>query len=398
MILRLGVMVGVFLSLNSTFGQFNGSNIGEYRASIPDPESDLDVFSFAKNRSVAKEIGLSEESYLAMTKLLQESGGSLDKPTLTVGIADATGFSEQELKLIRPTGEQIKTWISTRIKDNSDQVESILSPSQRDRLRQIAYWIEISRVGLAEALTDGFLGKNSGVENYQVEALRIRAQSIESNLINALRKTVTETQEEYLANLTGEQVEATRKAIGAAFIFRNIDNSLSKFPDPESKSSYEILLQSKDVAIELRLEEREQDELINLFKSKRVRMNGKKASEIKNYMKEVDQKLQEKIDELLDPHQVDRIKQIGFQLEISKVGFVESMVNGYLGKKVGLNEDQKRTLRNRAPAIEKKSNESIATLLNAACEELLAELHPLQSRKAKGLLGKAFVYQEWPLR
>lgn len=389
--MRFAILIWCCLDYSAASGQLPSTVVGGYHSSIPDPQSDLSVFSFASNKSVAKEIGLNDESLKSINKLISESDGSLANPGLTVVYGG--GLTDAEWKSLKPSGEQIKIWRAARIIENEEKLNSILSQGQRDRLRQIIYWIEISRVGLTEALIEGFLGKNSGIEDHQTSALKIRAETIEAKAAKALKKIRKETLEEFLKELTAEQVESLQQSLGEEFIFRNVQN-FEKCPNPESASELLFLIKNVDVANELRLNESEQSVIGTLLTKPRVSRKGLMADELKRIAEQEKQELLRKSNEILDPNQVDRLKQIGYQLEISKIGLGTSLTEGHLSKKVQMTETQKQKLRERLPDINRKENESIVIILNSAFEEFLSELHPLQRGKVKKLLGNVFVFQE----
>ncbi len=187
--------------------QFRSSS-SRYFASIPNPESDLALFSFAMNKSVAHELKLSDEVREKLLFLHAESGGrsggTISSPAInTQGIPTKEDIYSIELAL---AAKQV---------ENTDAMRAILNKSQLARLRQMVYQIEIDRVGLPEALIDGFTGIALEIKDFQKAALAIRAKAIESKA-SAERAKVVETLLLEM-NLTEEQLRVLKIALGKEF-------------------------------------------------------------------------------------------------------------------------------------------------------------------------------------
>ncbi len=65
-------------------------------------------------------------------------------------------------------------------KQSEAALEEILLPNQLKRIRQLAYQVEIAKLGLSESLTDGRLGKDIGVNDNQKQHLAEKAAAVEA--------------------------------------------------------------------------------------------------------------------------------------------------------------------------------------------------------------------------
>ncbi len=208
------LLVIVFLVLQaSSFGQFGVEEIGRYIPSIPNPAYDLSVVDLFSNKSVAKEIGLSDKAIKELNALKEEAGGSLSSPMVAF---DGTPSDEEAALIV--------TSMRALVVKNKKRINEILEPSQIGRLRQIVYQLEIARVGLEEALTDGYFGKAIGITDAQKPALMIYAQLIDKTASEELMKILSVAMEELTANLTAEQRSDIERVLGRGFVFLNVQS------------------------------------------------------------------------------------------------------------------------------------------------------------------------------
>lgn len=98
------------------------------------------------------------------------------------------------------------------------------------------------------------------------------------------------------------------------------------------------------------------------------------------------------IEEILLPEQLERIRQIAFQVEISRMGLGPSLTRGKLGETVGIRNDQKPDLIRLATKIEEETTAKIAQIRREAREELVATLDEEQQAKVTELIGDFFDY------
>lgn len=100
------------------------------------------------------------------------------------------------------------------------------------------------------------------------------------------------------------------------------------------------------------------------------------------------------IEEILLPEQMTRIRQLAYQVDVSQTGLGEALTEGKLGTDIGVHDDQKQNLLDRAAKIELEAKRAIAKIRAAARAKLFEELTPEQRKTAEELLGDYFLYEE----
>ncbi len=100
------------------------------------------------------------------------------------------------------------------------------------------------------------------------------------------------------------------------------------------------------------------------------------------------------IEEILKPDQLKRLKQLAYQIEVERDGLGESLLNGRLGREIGVYDGQKQHLLDRATDIDEQMKREIAQIKAEARAALLDELVPEQRKAAEDLLGAYFDYEE----
>ncbi len=100
-------------------------------------------------------------------------------------------------------------------------LEEILLPRQLERLKQIAFRIEISQRGLTEAISVGELSKAIGVNENQKRNLMVKGQAIESRIAEKIQDAQNEGIRDLLQELTPEQQTQAFELLGRYFIYEN---------------------------------------------------------------------------------------------------------------------------------------------------------------------------------
>ncbi len=166
--------------------------------------------------------------------------------------------------------------------------------------------------------------------------------------------------------------------------------------DPESVLDIFPLLRDDSIADEIQFEKNDREEVLELLEENSLsfselpmakRNGGTKSAEV------VTRRIA-KINQLLDPRQRDRLKEIAYRLEIKLQGIVCAVAKGFLGKRMGLTENQIAELQRNCESLEGRLNDGNAAIAIGARMELLKELEPLQQQKLDILLGKPFNFRE----
>lgn len=169
----------------------------------------------------------------------------------------------------------------------------------------------------------------------------------------------------------------------------------------------QFLLRRDDVQKDLELSE-EQIELIEEMSGERGRGGGidrdalraeleglsdeERSERLREMRDERTADAQKKIEEILLPHQVERLAQISAQF--SAQGGSRSLTGGSLAEKLGITDEQKEKIREKSEELQKELNEKIAKLRQQMQEELLNELTPDQQAQYKEMMGEAFKFEQ----
>jgi hypothetical protein len=114
------------------------------------------------------------------------------------------------------------------------------------------------------------------------------------------------------------------------------------------------------------------------------------AAAMQDELKELRSKARDEIEQLLLPHQSERLQQISRRMALQRQGTAAGITGDALAEELGLTDEQKERLRERGKEIEEDVKREIARLRKEAEEKLLAELTPPQRDKLKKLLGEEF--------
>ncbi len=96
------------------------------------------------------------------------------------------------------------------------------------------------------------------------------------------------------------------------------------------------------------------------------------------------------LDSLLLPHQKERLKQVALQMRMQQMGTASALAGERIAEELGISDEQKERLQNRAAELSSELQEKIAELRESMKEELLNELTPDQQEKLKALTGSEF--------
>lgn len=179
--------------------------------SIPNPADPLSIARLAVNPSVALELGIDKQRVSTLKKMLKEAGGDLSIAHLRVGRRPGE---------VGPTDADIDAQLKKKLVGRRAQLDEILPPESLDRLRQLAYQIEIGRVGLGVALADGKLGEDVGVYENQKTLIRARGAEIEEKLRERIKLALADAQKELLRELPSGQRDKAAELLGTPFYYR----------------------------------------------------------------------------------------------------------------------------------------------------------------------------------
>ena len=118
------------------------------------------------------------------------------------------------------------------------------------------------------------------------------------------------------------------------------------------------------------------------FDKSRIKDIGKLVSELRAKQKT-------RMEQLLLPHQVDRLKQVALQKHMESAGTAGAL-GGKIADELGITDEQKEQLKQREKEIKQELAEKMAKMREEAREELLQVLNPDQRQKLKTMMGEKY--------
>lgn len=177
----------------------------------PNPNSPRDLMELLKDPMVASEVGVDA----AAVAEIQSQQMALYRDKRITPPADLKN-------------EQRRTEFMAKMKEQRDAVddmikqalEELLPPEKMERLKQIAYRFEIQKMGFAASLTDGWLADVVETHDAQQATLMRKIGNIETELQKKIDQLRIEAEAEILAQLSPQQREKARKALGQPTKYR----------------------------------------------------------------------------------------------------------------------------------------------------------------------------------
>lgn len=118
-------------------------------------------------------------------------------------------------------------------------------------------------------------------------------------------------------------------------------------------------------------------------------------TEIQEEMKSSNEKFEKMANEVLLPHQVDRLKQLLVQSQSRRSGGPSSgTLPSSLIEELGITEEQIEAMKEKAESVREKMNEKIMKIRKQAEEEILSVLDADQRARYKELVGEAYDFNQ----
>lgn len=117
-------------------------------------------------------------------------------------------------------------------------------------------------------------------------------------------------------------------------------------------------------------------------------------AEIQDKIREEMKSVDEKISEILLPHQMDRLKEISFQAESQRGGTQGLLNNEKMKEALNITEEQLEQVKAKAAEVQEALQKKIEQAREDAQQEILSVLTPEQQAKIKELLGESFKFEE----
>ncbi len=164
------------------------------------------------------------------------------------------------------------------------------------------------------------------------------------------------------------------------------------------------LLQNEQIRKELEIVDDQIEQLTKLQEEAREQMRDvfsglrdldpearrERFTEMREKMAEMQQEMQAKADKILLPHQSERLKQIGVQMQLRARGTSGALLEGELAETLKISDEQKKQLEEAAAKATEQMNEKIAAAREEARKQVLEALTPEQRAQLEKLTGKPF--------
>ena len=348
------------------------------------------VFGLLDYTVVRKEISLTDECYSKIRKI-SEDGAAKDRE-IRAKLRELPGGRILEPDAIRTVQAQ-----------TVQQMFALLSEPQVLRLRQIPYHMEIAFYGFGRALSEGQLGKEIGVHQNQLTHL-ISAWTKEEANYNQQVKTFERTaHEKVMALLPEKQRTTANQLLGPYFDFyeticiegRDMLDNFEAAGTEEAKKSLRHFSE-----IDYTRLENSAWSLTDPALLAELHLNDEQRGALKDYLRDVGKgesdsdtlisRASEFLDEILPPDQANRLRQLGYFIEIGNNGYGRALTTGILAKKIGIRPDQHEAIRNGVALIERELSEDRRNAYGKALNNYLNELSAEQRAKARECLGEPF--------
>lgn len=178
------------------------------------------------------------------------------------------------------------------------------------------------------------------------------------------------------------------------------------FGGPGGGGGLGMLLRSEEVRTELELQDDQVEKLQSIEEEMRDKIREEMGGRFRGGERpdfeamratfdEMRKEVETKIGEVLTTQQMDRLRQIETQQQIQQGG-ARSLMGGPLADKLGLTDDQKEQLREKAREVEAKLQEKMAAARAEAREEMLTVLTAEQRATLDEMTGTPFTLPEPP--
>ncbi len=123
------------------------------------------------------------------------------------------------------------------------------------------------------------------------------------------------------------------------------------------------------------------------------KLNPAEMGAIAKEMAELQKGRQEKLESMLLPHQLDRLKQVALQIQMKKRGAANTLLSNKVAEELGIDAAQKKRIEERQKELKEELAERMAKLKEEIREKLLNELTSEQKAKLEELSGEDFDYK-----
>ena len=333
---------------------------------IPNPNDLLATLAFTRHKSVQIFLKLDARQQEWLNELLLKTEGV---PT----VVETTEFYTQpsELRDLE-FRKAVHMKADAELANRREMATEMLDPVQQEKLRLVALFAEVRRVGLKASLLEGFLGEALELNDGQKQSIEFILAKIARQYKNDMTFVIQTVEADLTKTLSPEQVEKWSKLLGPAFYFeptesearikRVMANYGRKYGNynPRSPASLSSIVVRREVTEELNLSEEQMAMLESLRPSSPV----------------TSQFLQQ-----LNPTQSRRLSQLEYRYEIFQMGIHYSLTDGRLGKALEITKSQAQAILDQRLAhsnlVREAVDKNTRTALIAICNQLNSDQRTL---------------------
>lgn len=123
------------------------------------------------------------------------------------------------------------------------------------------------------------------------------------------------------------------------------------------------------------------------------KLNPSEMGAIAKEMAELQKNRQAKLESMLLPHQLDRLKQVALQIQMKRRGAANTLLSDKVAEELGIDDAQKKRIEERQKELKQELADRMAKLKEEIKQKLLSELTSEQKAKLKELSGDNFDYK-----
>ena len=168
------------------------------------------------NRQIQEELELVDDQIDELREVQQRSGEIMREAFSGIDWRNMDADEREEAMA------EVREKMEEDMKDLQKDVDEILLPHQRTRLKQIAIQSQSrGRNGVAGALGSDAVAKELGLSEEDVKELEEKNQEVQEKLREKIAKLQKEAEEEVLSVLSSEQRKKYKEMVGDKFEFQN---------------------------------------------------------------------------------------------------------------------------------------------------------------------------------
>jgi Spy/CpxP family protein refolding chaperone len=118
----------------------------------------------------------------------------------------------------------------------------------------------------------------------------------------------------------------------------------------------------------------------------------KRFAEMREKSQKVVASAQSELDQILLPHQKERLKQIVVQSQLRRQDTSDALSSGALAEQLGITDEQKEKLRAKQEEVQASIREKFEKIRQEAQNELFSVLTPEQQAKLKAMIGNPITF------